>query len=47
MKFEAGTPGIVQQIGLGVALEYMMDLGMDRHRGARGRVCADYATRPL
>ncbi|MEM6387144.1 MAG: cysteine desulfurase [Pseudomonadota bacterium] len=29
MKFEAGTPGIVQQIGLGVALEYMMGLGMD------------------
>ncbi|WP_299875724.1 cysteine desulfurase [uncultured Sulfitobacter sp.] len=28
MKFEAGTPGIVQTIGLGVALEYMMDLGM-------------------
>ena len=28
MKFEAGTPGIVQQIGLGVALEYLMDLGM-------------------
>ena len=28
MKFEAGTPGIVQIIGLGVALEYMMDLGM-------------------
>ena len=28
MKFEAGTPGIVQQIGLGVALHYMMDLGM-------------------
>jgi len=28
MKFEAGTPGIVQQIGLGVALRYMMDLGM-------------------
>jgi cysteine desulfurase/selenocysteine lyase len=28
MKFEAGTPGIVQQIGLGVALDYMMDLGM-------------------
>jgi cysteine desulfurase/selenocysteine lyase len=28
MKFEAGTPGIVQQIGLGVDLEYMMDLGM-------------------
>ena len=29
MKFEAGTPGIVQTIGLGVALEYMMDIGMD------------------
>ncbi|MDR0808338.1 MAG: cysteine desulfurase [Gemmobacter sp.] len=28
MKFEAGTPGIVQQIGLGVALDYMMSLGM-------------------
>ena len=29
MKFEAGTPGIVQQVGLGVALEYLMALGMD------------------
>jgi cysteine desulfurase / selenocysteine lyase len=29
MKFEAGTPGIVQQTGLGVALNYMMGLGMD------------------
>jgi cysteine desulfurase/selenocysteine lyase len=29
MKFEAGTPGIVQQIGMGVALEYLMCLGMD------------------
>lgn len=29
MKFEAGTPGIVQTIGLGVALEYLMDLGME------------------
>ncbi len=28
MKFEAGTPGIVQQIGFGVALDYMMDLGL-------------------
>lgn len=27
-KFEAGTPGIVQQIGLGVALDYMMGLDM-------------------
>ncbi len=28
MKFEAGTPAIVQQIGFGVALEYLMALGM-------------------
>ncbi|MDG1288814.1 MAG: cysteine desulfurase [Lentibacter sp.] len=30
MKFEAGTPGIVQTIGLGAALEYLMELGMDK-----------------
>ena len=29
MMFEAGTPGIVQMIGLGVALDYMMCLGME------------------
>ncbi|MEO0936642.1 MAG: cysteine desulfurase [Pseudomonadota bacterium] len=29
MMFEAGTPGIVQMIGLGVALDYMMGHGMD------------------
>ena len=29
MMFEAGTPGIVQQIGLGVALDYIMDIGME------------------
>lgn len=29
MKFEAGTPGIVQTVGLGVALDWMMDVGMD------------------
>ncbi|WP_299983281.1 cysteine desulfurase [uncultured Ruegeria sp.] len=29
MKFEAGTPGIVQTIGMGVALDYMMELGME------------------
>jgi len=27
MKFEAGTPGIVQAIGFGVALDYLMNLG--------------------
>ena len=30
MKFEAGTPGIVQQIGMGVALNYLMGIGMDK-----------------
>jgi len=29
MKFEAGTPGIVQQIGLGAALDYLMGIGME------------------
>ncbi|KAB2919858.1 MAG: cysteine desulfurase [Hyphomicrobiaceae bacterium] len=29
-KFEAGTPAIVQAIGLGAALEYMMKIGRDR-----------------
>ncbi|SDY92482.1 cysteine desulfurase [Jannaschia faecimaris] len=28
-KFEAGTPGIVQTIGMGAALNWMMDIGMD------------------
>lgn len=28
-KFEAGTPGIVQQIGLGVAIDFMTGLGME------------------
>jgi cysteine desulfurase/selenocysteine lyase len=29
-KFEAGTPPIVQAIGLGAALDYMMQIGRDR-----------------
>ncbi len=29
MRFEAGTPGIVNQIGLGAALDYLSSLGMD------------------
>lgn len=41
-KFEAGTPGIVQQIGMGVALEYLMALGMD-NVAAHERALADYA----
>jgi cysteine desulfurase / selenocysteine lyase len=42
MKFEAGTPGIVQQIGLGAALDYMMGLGMD-NIAAHERDIRDYA----
>lgn len=42
MKFEAGTPGIVQQIGLGVALEYMMGLGMENVAAHEDRL-RDYA----
>ncbi|WP_306132183.1 cysteine desulfurase [Roseivivax marinus] len=42
MKFEAGTPGIVQTIGLGVALDYMMDLGMENIAAHEAKL-ADYA----
>lgn len=42
MKFEAGTPGIVQQIGLGVALDYLMGLGM-ANIAAHERALRDYA----
>lgn len=41
-KFEAGTPGIVQQIGLGVAIDYMQALGMERI-AAHERDLATYA----
>ncbi len=43
MKFEAGTPGIVQQIGMGVALEYLMGLGMDNVAAHEADI-RDYAT---
>ena len=46
MKFEAGTPGIVQQIGLGVALEYVMGLGME-NIAAHERQIRDYARAKL
>ncbi|WP_299302407.1 cysteine desulfurase [uncultured Litoreibacter sp.] len=42
MMFEAGTPGIVQTIGFGVALDYMMGVGMDRI-AAHERQLRDYA----
>ena len=45
-KFEAGTPGIVQMIGLGVALDYMMHLGMD-NIAEHERDLRDYAQAQL
>ncbi|TDT77693.1 cysteine desulfurase [Litoreibacter halocynthiae] len=42
MKFEAGTPGIVQMIGMGVALDYMSGIGMD-NIAAHERTVRDYA----
>jgi cysteine desulfurase/selenocysteine lyase len=42
MKFEAGTPGIVQQIGLGVALDYLMALAWRMSRPMNAR----FATMP-
>lgn len=42
LRFEAGTPGIVNQIGLGAALEYLMDLGME-NIAAHERSLRDYA----
>jgi len=46
MKFEAGTPGIVQQIGLGVALDYMMGVGMDKIAAHEARL-TEYARTQL
>ena len=46
MMFEAGTPGIVQTIGLGVALDYMMALGMENIAAYEDSV-RDYARSKL
>lgn len=46
MKFEAGTPGIVQMIGLGVALDYMMGVGME-NIAAHEASLRDYAVEKL
>jgi len=42
LKFEAGTPNIVQAIGLGAALDYLTDLGME-NIAAHERDLRDYA----
>ena len=44
MKFEAGTPGIVQTIGFGAALDYLKGVGMDKiaaHEEALARYAAE------
>jgi cysteine desulfurase/selenocysteine lyase len=46
MKFEAGTPGIVQTIGLGAALDYLDELGMEAI-AAHERSLRDYARERL
>jgi cysteine desulfurase / selenocysteine lyase len=46
LKFEAGTPGIVQQIGLGAALDYLMGIGMQTI-AAHERDLRDYAAQRL
>jgi len=45
-KFEAGTPAIVQAIGLGVALDYMTGLGMEKI-AAHEHDVLNYATQRL
>ena len=46
LKFEAGTPGIVQAIGLGVALDYMTGIGMENIAAHEARL-AEYAGKRL
>ena len=46
MKFEAGTPGIVQQIGLGAAIDYLTGIGMEQIAGHE-RSLRDYARAKL
>lgn len=45
-KFEAGTPPIAEAVGLGAAIDYLEDIGMDRVRAHEARLTA-YALRSL
>ncbi len=45
-KFEAGTPSVAQGIGLGAAVDYLTDLGMERTR-AHERTLIEYALERL
>ena len=46
MMLEAGTPGIVQTIGFGVALDYMMGIGFEAIQ-AHEKTLTDYAQSQL
>lgn len=45
-KFEAGTPNIAGAIGLGAAIDYVLDIGMNRIQ-AHETELLDYATRAI
>ena len=45
-KFEAGTPHVAGGIGLGTALDYLLDLGMDAVAASESELL-DYAERQL
>ena len=45
-RFEAGTPAIVQAIGLGAALDYMRDIGLDNIAAHEAKL-RDYAMQRL
>ncbi|HEX8731930.1 MAG TPA: cysteine desulfurase [Ktedonobacterales bacterium] len=45
-KFEAGTPAIIEAVGLGAAVEYLRRLGMERVR-AHERALTEYALERL
>lgn len=45
-RFEAGTPAIVQMIGLGAAIDYLSELGME-NIAAHERMLRDYAQAKL
>lgn len=45
-KFEAGTPPIAEAVGLGAAIDYLDDIGMDRVRAHETRLTT-YALRTL
>lgn len=45
-KFEAGTPNIAGAIGLGAAIDYILDIGMDKIQAHEAGLL-DYATRAI